>query len=398
MEERKIKLMKYSFFHESKVKDQLIEFLRNADRLSMWDECSKFEKEFSSFQNRKFSTLVNSGSSANLALLQAMLNLGLLKKGDKVAFTALTWATNVMPILQLGLVPVPVDIEITTLNSSNKLFKEAIEKSNDEIKAFFITNVLGFCDDIDEIASTCKEKKIILIEDNCESLGTVYKSKKLGNYGLASTFSFFVGHHLSAIEGGAICTDDEELNNMLIMVRAHGWDRNLSPEGQKKLRSEHEIDPFYDQYTFYELAYNLRPTEITGFLASKQLLYVEEIINKRAANFSLLHEAALHNPNIIHLEVGHLSQISNFAFPVVFREQESFEKYKTVFLKRGIEIRPIVGGNMVCQPFYKKYCDSSSYDIINAQIVHQNGFYLPNNPDLDADEINLLKNLLKENF
>ncbi|MRG46925.1 DegT/DnrJ/EryC1/StrS aminotransferase family protein [Chitinophaga sp. SYP-B3965] len=386
--------MKNSFYQESVIKEQLIEFLKHADRLSMHEECYNFENVFSKYQNRKYTTLVNSGSSANLALLQAMLNLGYLVKGDTVAFTALTWATNVMPILQLGLVPYPVDIELDTLNSSSTLFQEAISNAPNKIKAFFITNVLGFCDDIDKIEEICKAQNILLIEDNCESLGTVYKGRKLGNYSLASTFSFFVGHHLSAIEGGAICTDDEELGQMLIMTRAHGWDRNLTSEKQKSLREKHNIDPFYDQYTFYELGYNIRPTEITGFLATKQLQFADEIISKRASNFKRLHDASLENADIVPLNVEHIEKVSNFAFPVIFREKALFEIYKKKFLEAGVEIRPVVGGSMLSQPFYKKYCESDAKSP-NAELVHQNGFYLPNNPDLDEKEVATLGELLK---
>ena len=229
-----VKLMSNTFYKEKVIKEKLIDFISQAEILSMNINCKKFENDFSTFHQRKFSVLVNSGSSANLVLLQSLLNLGRLKKGDKIAFTALTWSTNVMPIIQLGLIPVPVDINLNTLNTDLEEFLKTISKEN--IKAFFITNVLGFSSNIDSISEFCKEKDIIFLEDNCESLGSEYKNTKLGNFSLASTTSFFVGHHLSAIEGGMICTDDDELNQMLIIVRAHGWDRNLSKDKQNELR------------------------------------------------------------------------------------------------------------------------------------------------------------------
>ncbi len=182
---------------------------------STFYKCELFEKNFAKWQKRKYCVFLNSGSSANLAIIQALLNLRKIKKGDKVGFSALTWSTNVMPLIQLGLQPIPIDIELETLNVSSELVGKIIKKH--KIKMLFLTNLLGFCSDIDKIRSICDKSKVILIEDNCEALGTLYKGTKLGNYGLASTFSFYVGHHMSTIEGGAVCTDSERLANMLTL-------------------------------------------------------------------------------------------------------------------------------------------------------------------------------------
>ena len=386
-----VKLMSNTFFKEDETKNKLVEFISQANILSMNENCMKFEKDFSVFQERKFSTLVNSGSSANLVLLQSLLNLGRLKKGDKVAFTALTWATNVMPIIQLGLVPVPVDIEISTLNTNLNLFAKTLVE--EKVKAFFITNVLGFSSDIEAVSNFCKEKDILFIEDNCESLGSEYNGTKLGNFSLASTASFFVGHHLSAIEGGMICTDDFELNQMLVIVRAHGWDRNLEKNKKDELKKNASIDAFYDKYTFYDLGYNLRPTEITGFLGHIQLPFLNDIIDKRCYIFSVLNKAALSNNDFLNLEIKNMNVISNFAYPLICKDKPTFEKYKLLFQKNNIEIRPIIGGSMVEQPFFKKYI-TSKYNCPNAHLVHQNGFYMPNRPDLKLEEIELMINLL----
>ena len=194
-----------------------------------------------------------------------------------------------MPIIQIGLNPIPIDIELNTLNISSNKLEEFLKKTS--LKVLFLTNLLGFCGDLDKIRKTCKEKKIILLEDNCESLGSVYKGKNTGNFGLASTFSFYVGHHMSTIEGGAVCTDDKELSVMLKMVRAHGWDRNLEKRDQGEIRQKNKIRlDFYGLYSFYDLGYNLRPNEINGFLGNNQLRYIKEINKKRNSNFLKLAE------------------------------------------------------------------------------------------------------------
>ena len=388
-----IKLMSNTFFKEKETKRKLLDFIDHAKILSMNKNCLKFENDFSEFQNCKFSTLVNSGSSANLLLLQSLINLGRLKPGDKVAFTALTWATNVMPIIQLGLIPVPIDIELSTLNNNVDLLSKSL--SNEDIKAFFITNVLGFSSDIESISKLCNEKNVLLIEDNCESLGSEYNRKKLGNFGLACTSSFFVGHHLSTIEGGMVSTDDFELNQMLIIVRAHGWDRNVSKTKQLDLKKESSINEFYDKYTFYELGYNLRPTEITGFLGHSQLPFLDEIIKKRFDNFNVLNNAASSNSDFISLKIKNMNIISNFAYPVIASSKVKFEEYKKLFNNNNIEIRPIIGGSMVEQPFFKKHI-KKEFHCPNASFVHQNGFYIPNRPDLKIEEVTLMANLLKK--
>src|SRR3989338_9791720 len=272
-----IKLIKSTFYKEDEVKKNLAKFIFSADKLSIGKECGKFEGNFAKWQGRRYCVMVNSGSSANLALVQALLNLGKIKKGDFVGFSAITWSTNVMPLIQLGLKPIPLDVELDTLNVSSKTLLQTLKKY--PLKMLFITNLLGFCDDIDEITTICKQKRIILIEDNCESLGTVYGGKKLGNFGLASTFSFYVGHHMSTIEGGAISTYDEDLETMLHLVRAHAWDRNLTETKQLKIRNKHNVNStFYSRYTFYDLGYNLRATEINGFIGNLQIKYLNEII------------------------------------------------------------------------------------------------------------------------
>ena len=319
-----IKLIKSTFLNEKKTKKLLCNFINKADMLSMSGECRKFEENFSKKQKRKFSVFVSSGSMANLVLIQSLLNLRMIKKKDRVGFSSLTWATNVMPLLQLGLRPVALDCEIETLNISPRILKKHIKS----LRVLFITNVLGLSDKIGEIKSICAKNKIVFIEDNCESLGSVVDGKLLGNFGLASTFSFFVGHHLSTIEGGMICTDDKNLYDMLVLVRAHGWDRNLEPKSQKKLRNKYKINPFYFKYSFYDLAYNARPTEINGFIGNEQIKYWNHIISRRAKNFKTFNEIIKENKDFVSLKTKHMKIISNFAMPVICRNKELFEKYR----------------------------------------------------------------------
>jgi CDP-6-deoxy-D-xylo-4-hexulose-3-dehydrase len=388
-----IPLMKNAFLHEQETLSALVEFLRTADRLSMGEQCRIFEETFAKAQGCADAVLVNSGSSANLLLLQAMKNLGRLREGDRIGFSALTWSTNVMPIIQLGMVPVPVDIEPNTLNCSSRTFLQRLGET--DMQGFFITNALGLAGDLGEIQRICRERGIHLMEDNCESLGTVLPGGgKTGSFGAASSFSFFVAHHMSTIEGGMLATDDEELARMFRIARANGWDRNLSATDQIRLRKEHGVkSELYAKYTFYDLAFNVRPTEITGFLGLKQLEYLEDNIAIRQKNYYEIEAVVAANNDMIPIERGHIQSMSPFAMPFICKTEALFEQYASAFAAAGIEIRPMIAGNMQLQPFYKKYVDRM-FDLPNADFVHRCGYYCGNYPELTKADLETFKSCL----
>ena len=381
--------MKNAFLNEHATKQALADFIIKTQKFSMGEECHKFERKFSNFQKRSESILFNSGGSANLALLQALKNLGKLKSGDYVGFSALTWSTNIMPIIQMDLIPVPVDCSVQNLNVGSEQLLKTLESY--DIKALFITNVLGFVSDIEKVRDVCNDKGIILLEDNCESLGTVTNQGNMtGNFGLASTFSFFVAHHMSTIEGGMICTDDEELSEMLKIVRANGWDRNLNAFQQAKWRKKYNIESeFQAKYSFYDLGFNFRPTEITGFLGSFQLDFLEENIKAREKNYKLINEYISKNDDLLPLDYSNLKIVSTFAIPIVCKTPELRNHYINQFSGAGIEIRPMIAGNIQRQPFYSKYV-KNVVELPNTDFIDRNGFYCGNYPELTNDDLQVI--------
>lgn len=387
-----IPLMKNAFLNEMETKEALAEFIRAAGKFSMDAKCNEFEKAFATYQGRAHAVLVNSGASANLLLLQALKNLGRLKDGDRIGFSAVTWSTNTMPIMQLGMVPVPVDCDPETLNSMAKNLLETLK--TESLRAFFITNALGFTGDMPAIKKVCDERGILLLEDNCESLGTELPDGKAGNFGLGSTFSFFVAHHMSTIEGGMICTDDKELAEMLVISRANGWDRNLSAVQQQKWRSKFNIrGQFEAKYSFYELGFNLRPTEITGFLGLFQMQFLDENIRSREQNYRYFEGFIKKNPDILPLNRSHIRLLSSFALPVICKTPELRDYYLDQFSGAGIEIRPIIAGNMAKQPFFKKYI-SKTYSLPGADFIHDCGFYCGNYPELTPADLETISSCL----
>lgn len=386
-----IKLIKSSFYHEEETKKALSDFILSEDILSMNKQCKQFEESFAAKQGRKYAVYVSNGSTANLLLIQCLLNLGVFKKGDRIGFSALTWPTNVMPLIQLGLEPVAIDCRLETLNVS----PTNLQPHLNNLKGLFLTNVLGFTDDIAGLKELCDKNNIILLEDNCESLGSSVNNKLLGNYGLASTFSFFVGHHMSTIEGGMVCTDDDDLHDALVMARAHGWDRNLSPEKQTQLRESAGISDFYAKYTFYDIASNFRPNEINGFVGNTQMPYWDEIVSRRVDNFHRFNEAALKNDDFYHYDLSHMDTVSNFAMPIICKTPELARQYREKFGQAEVEIRPVIAGNMTKQPFYQKYVTDTA-PRPNSDLVHENGFYFGNNPEMTPEEVETLCSLLEK--
>ena len=387
-----IPLMKNAFINEHETKIALSEFILQADRLSMDKECAAFEKKFAVYQGRKHAILFNSGGSANLAMLQALKNLDLLADNDKVGFSALTWSTNTMPIIQMGMLPVAIDCDPECLNVTSANLEKTLQQTT--LKAFFITNVLGFTGDIQKVREICDAKGIILIEDNCESLGTETKEGKAGNFGMAASFSFFVAHHMSTIEGGMVCTDDDDYAEMLKIVRANGWDRNLNAIQQIKWRKKYNItSEFEAKYTFYDLGFNFRPTEITGFLGQYQMQFLEQNIKRREENYLQLEKIMQNNEDIMLLKHDHITRLSTFAFPIVCKTPELKDHYLSRFSGAGIEIRPMIAGNIQRQPFYKKYV-KEIYDLPGADFLHDNSFYCGNYPELTESDLETISSCL----
>lgn len=387
-----IPLMKSAFLNEYETRHALAEFVLTAPRLSMDVQCARFERAFADWQGRGEAILFNSGGSANLALLQALRNLGRVCVGDEVAFSALTWSTNVMPIIQMGLRPVAVDCSQTTLNVMSDTFLACLADRNP--KALFVTNALGYTGDLDRIRGLCDERDILLLEDNCECLGSALPTARAGNFGLAATFSFFVAHHMSTIEGGMVATDDEELAEMLRIVRANGWDRNLTAAQQRDLRKAHAVrGEFEAKYTFYDLAYNLRPTEITGFLGLQQLQHLDASIVKRQDNHQRLEVVLRENPELIPIDRSHMSSHSPFAFVVLCRTPELRDWYTAQFAGAGVEIRMLIAGNIQLQPFYVKYLPKE-IKLAGVQFLHECGFYFGNYPELTEMDLETLSSCL----
>jgi CDP-6-deoxy-D-xylo-4-hexulose-3-dehydrase len=367
--------------------DNLIQWLQEYPRLTKGPKTIEFESKWSKWIGSKYSVFVNSGSSANLLMLYALKVLNKMKN-NKVCVPALCWATDLSPVLQFDLQPLLIDCNLNNLSVDLNHLEQMFQTEQPSV--LLLVSVLGLSPDMDSIVELCKKYDVILLEDNCESQGTKFKGTKLGNFGLMSSFSTYFGHTMSTIEGGVITTNDEEIYNMLLQLRSHGWDRDLSESKQQELRKEWEVSDFSALYTFYVPGFNLRSTDLQAQLGIQQLLKVDGMINNRFQNF-LYYKSKLEGktwfPKTFSDEFT-----SNFAIPVITKSSEDKENLIKELEENHIACRPLISGSMGTQPFYKKLYGENK--LPNCSIIDERGVYVPNHDKMTKEDIDRVCSIL----
>ena len=344
---------------------------------SMGKQVQLFEQRFSEYIGSRYCVMVNSGSSANLLMVAALFytqNPSLkLERGDEVIVPAVSWSTTYYPLHQYGLKLRFVDVDLETLNYDLAQLEGAI---TDKTRAIMAVNLLGNPNDFNRIQQMISGKNIVLIEDNCESMGAEFEGKKAGTMGVMGSFSSFFSHHISTMEGGMIVTDDEELFHILLSLRAHGWTRNLPKFNH--VCGEKSDDPFKESFRFVLPGYNVRPLELSGAIGIEQVKKLPMLIRERRHNGALLQEAMSNHPDLlIQKEIG---QSSWFGFSLVIRPESTLTREQLVakLQSAGFECRPIVAGNFAKNEVVK-YFDSDVYgDLKNAEHIDSHGLFIGN--------------------
>jgi len=359
-------------------------------KFTMGDRVKAFEKAFSEYFGSKYAIMVNSGSSANLVLISALLYSGKINKGDEIIVPAVSWSTTYFPLIQNGLKIKFVDIDRETLNIDISKLERAISKNT---KAIFAVNLLGNPNNFELLFDICQKYNLLLIEDNCEALGAKYNSKYTGTFGIAGSFSFFYSHHICTMEGGMVATDDKELYEYMLSLRAHGWTRNLPKDSEIYQKNP---DEFYELFNFILPGYNLRPLEIEAAIGIEQLKKVDKIIENRRENAQYFKER-LDNMRIYDTQ-KEIGESSWFGFPIILKEKYQGKRDLVVnFLKeKGIEVRPIVAGNFLRNPVIKYLDYDISGNVKNSDYIHDNGFFVGNHSVVDYDGISYLMDNLEE--
>lgn len=354
-----------------------------------------FERDFAQYIGSQHCVMVNSGSSANLLMVAALFytkNSKLkLQRGDEVIVPAVSWSTTYYPLYQYGLKIKFVDIDLHTLNYDLDQLEQAV---TDKTRAIMAVNLLGNPNDFDRIQKIIGGRDIVFMEDNCESLGATFKGKKAGTFGVMGTFSSFFSHHISTMEGGLIVTDDEEIYQILLSLRAHGWTRNLPK--QNHVCSDKSDDPFEESFRFVLPGYNVRPLEMKGALGIEQLKRLPNFIKERRKNGLLLQEALSNHPEIIiQKEIG---ESSWFGFSLVIRpgSQLTRKRFVSNLQEIGFECRPIVAGNFAKNEVVKYFNSEVHGTLTNAEHIDQNGLFVGNHHFPIPDALNALAMLSKK--
>lgn len=366
----------------------LVKFIKRTSRFTQFRNVSKFEREFSLWQKCKNCVYVNSGSSANFLLINALKELHRWSMDDEVIVPAVTWSTNIGPVIQNGLKPVFVDVNLKDLAFDYERLEKAITKKT---RAIFVTHLIGIPADMFLIKRIVGNRPIAILEDCCEAQGATISGKKVGSFGIGSTFSFYWGHHMTTVEGGMICSDDKELYKMLLMKRSHGLARELPLKYHEQIKKIYSNIDF--KFLFLTDGFNMRNTELHAEIGLSQLKKIDSYIKIRNSNYYYFIELCRGYDELILLES---KGISSFSLPFIFKDRIKKRQFQEFISKHGIESRPLISGNLLLQPFLKTYYDPENF--INADFLHYNTFYIGNNQFVNNKKLRRLKRIMEEFF
>lgn len=367
-----------------------IQSVIDKDMYTMGDSVRQFEEDFSKFLNKKYCVMVSSGSTANLIATAALFytKKPKLKRGDEVIVPAVSWSTTYYPLYQYGLKLKFVDIDLETLNYDLQALESAV---TDNTKMIMAVNLLGNPNDFDAIKKIINGRNIILLEDNCESMGAEYKGKQTGTFGIMGTFSTFFSHHMATMEGGFVTTDDEELYHILLSLRAHGWTRNLPKENRVSNKSD---DWFEESFRFVLPGYNVRPVEMSGAIGVEQLKKLPGFLQQRRENAKLFQELFADHPDfIIQKDIDNSSW---FGFSFIIKPTSNVKRKDIIkkLMDNNIDCRPIVTGNFTRNEVMKYFDYEIHNELKNADYLHENGFFVGNHQIGLSEQIKFLAEVL----
>lgn len=366
--------------------DTLIKWLSETDHFTKGQKTIDFEDQWSAWQGCRHSIFVNSGSSANLLVVAALLYSNRLKN-NKIIVPAVSWVTTVSPAIMLGLEPILCDADETNLGLSVRDFEALCIEHKPA--AVILVHVLGHANHMKEIIEICNKYDVILIEDACEAHGSTYRHTKLGNFGLASTFSYFYGHQMATVEGGMVCTDDYELYNIMLSIRSHGWLRDNDSEFKEAIFKKYNMhDEFSLKYFFVFPGLNIRNTDINAVIGISQIGRLDSHIKNRNNNYNLF---CSHLDGKVWTQKSDSDVVSSLSFGIIDNNKSRIAHR---LIKNNIECRPLICGSIQEQPFWHERYPPRELPV--AKRVHDFGFYVPCHQSLTPAQIEMISKIVVE--
>ena len=364
---------------------RMARFVLTNSRLTQGPQVRKFEEQWSDWLGVKHSLFVTSGSTANSLLVSAWKDLNDIPDGAKVIVPTCTWVTNIAPIIQNNLTPVFCDINLKDFSFDLGALQTIAEEHND-IRAIFVTHLLGFPARVEEFHKIFPYADIL--EDVCESHGAVIEGGTMaGTYDVGGTFSFYFGHHMTTVEGGMVSTNNTELYDLMRMKRSHGLSRE-SIHAKEYAAMYPEIN---SQFLFMTDGYNFRNNEIGAVLGQSQLRRLDDMIIKRNENYRTFFDLLLSHEDKFHLPTWNY-RMSSFCLPLICKTTKVYEDLQVLLKEYLVEYRPVVGGNLLKQPFLSSY----NVDSPNADILHETGLYVGNSHFVNDRHLDMLAEILEQ--
>lgn len=367
--------------------DALVEWLKTYPRLTKSELTLKFEKKWSDWFGRKHSAFVNSGSSANLLMYYTLLLSGVLKN-KKIIVPSVGWVTTIAPAIQFGFEPIMCEADKDTFSLDLEHLEELLEKHNPG--AVIMVQVLGVPHKMEALLALREKYGFILLEDACAAMGSVYRGKKVGAFGDMSSFSFYFGHQISTIEGGMVSTDNKLFGDLLLMLRSHGWSKDLDKEAHDELVRKYGIDDFHSPFVFYHPGFNLRSTDLNAFLGIRQIDKMDWLVSRRRENHALYKKILGERFYIQKYDAD--SVICTIHFGMLANSVEERKKIIKALEDNGVETRIFSAGNLGLHPFWLERYGKASFPM--ADRIHYTGLFLPNNPSLKPEDIEFISGVV----
>jgi dTDP-4-amino-4,6-dideoxygalactose transaminase/transketolase C-terminal domain/subunit len=371
--------------------NQLIGWLKTNPRLTKGKLTLDFEKKWSDWVGKKYSVFCNSGSSANLLMFNALLLSGVLKN-KKVIVPSVGWVTTIAPAIQLGFEPIMCEADPDTFGLDLNHLEELLKKHNPS--AVIMVQVLGVPHKMDELMALKEKYGFILLEDACAAMGASYHGKRVGSFGDLSSFSLYFGHQLSTIEGGLVSTDNKLFNDLLLLLRSHGWSKDLDKDTHNQLVKQYGIDDFHSPFIFYVPGYNLRSTDLNAFIGIRQIDKMDWLIKRRGENHAIYKK--LLGDYLYTQKAPSDSVICSIHFGALAKDSEERKKIVKALEGNGIETRIFSAGNLGLHPFWYNKYGQASFPM--ADRIHHTGFFLPNNPSLSSQDIEFISKVVLDSI